>query len=35
MVGFEEGVAIAIAGQPGRDGVYDGLKDLVGTMRVI
>ena len=34
-VGFEEGDAVAIAGQPRRDGVYDGLEDSVGTMRVI
>jgi len=34
-VGFEEGDVVAIAGQPGRDGVYDGSKDSVGTIRVI
>jgi len=34
-VGFKEGDAVAIARQPGRDGVYDGLKDSVGMMRVI
>ena len=34
-VGFKDGDAVAIAGQPGRDGVYAGLKDSVGTMRII
>jgi len=33
--GFEEGDAVAITEQAGRDGVYDGLKDSVGMMRVI
>jgi len=34
-VGFEERDAVAIAEHPGRVGVYDGLKDSVGTMRLI
>jgi len=34
-VGFEEGDAEAIEGKPGKDGIYNGLKDSVGTMRII
>ena len=33
--GFREGDAEAIAEKPYRDGVYDGLEDSVGTVRII